>query len=83
MEREGESDSGSEEEEEGMREMMEQMAQELKTAGFKSSLGPDGGEEEEIGLVKNLLSSLAAQPEAAGPASNILHSLGIPVPDPD
>ena len=80
---EGESDSGEEEEEEeGVREMME-MAQELEAAGFKSSLGPEEGEEGDLEMVKNLLSSLAAQPEAAGPASNILHSLGIPVPDPD
>ena len=66
-----------------MREMMEEMAQELEAAGFKSSLGPEEGEEGDLEMVKNLLSSLAAQPEAAGPASNILHSLGIPVPDPD
>ena len=79
---EGESDSG-EEEEEGVREMMEEMAQELEAAGFKSSLGPEEREEGDLEMVKNLLSSLAAQPEAAGPASNILHSLGIPVPDPD
>lgn len=70
--------SGSGEEE--MREIMEQMDQELKASGFKSSLGPgDGGQE--VNLAENLLLSLSAQPEAAGPTSNILHSLGIPVPD--
>ena len=71
----------SEEGEEGedVREVMEEMENELAAAGVR----PQEGEGEEVGLMRNLLSSLAAQPEAAGPASNILHSLGIPVPDPD
>ena len=81
---EGDIGEEGEEEEEGMRDLMEQMAQQLKTAGFRTSLGQEEEEEEEdIGMMTNLLSSLATQPEAAGPASNILHSLGIPVPDPD
>ena len=64
---------------EDVRVMMEAMDSELKEAGVKSAVT----EEEELGLVRNLLTSLAAQSEAAGPASNILHSLGIPVPNPD
>lgn len=75
------SESGEEEEE--MREIMEQMDQELKASGFKSSLVPGDSGQDDLNLAHNLLSSLSAQPEAAGPASNILHSLGIPVPDPD
>ena len=84
-------ESGSVGSEEGeMREIMEQMDRELKASGFKSSLdtgtegveGSEGGRED-LNLAHNLLSSLSAQPEAAGPASNILHSLGIPVPEPD
>ena len=75
------SESGEEEEE--MREIMEQMDQELKASGFKSGVDLGDGGQEDLNLAQNLLSSLSAQPEAAGPASNILHSLGIPVPDPD
>lgn len=67
-------------EEEEMKEIMEQMDRELKAAGFKSSVVES---ESDVELAQNLLTSLAAQPEAAGPTSNILHSLGIPVPDPD
>ena len=86
----GESGSVNSEEEEDMREIMEQMDRELKASGFKSSLdtamegtGECEGGREDLNLAHNLLSSLSAQPEAAGPASNILHSLGIPVPEPD
>ena len=79
------SDSGDSVDSE-MKEMMEQMDHELEATGFQSSLDPGGereGEEGDLNLARNLLSSLAAQPEAAGPTSNILHSLGIPVPEPD
>ena len=81
-------DSGSVEdgEVEEMREIMEQLDQELMSAGFKSSLDSDlgrGGEGEDVAMAHNLLSSLAAQPEAAGPTANILHSLGLPIPEPD
>ena len=46
--------------------------------------GTEGGDSVDVdyNLAKNLLESLSSQPEAAGPASNILHSLGIPVPNP-
>lgn len=77
------SDSGDSGEEE-MREIMEEMDQQLKASGFKSSLTPGVGQDsgqDDLHLAQNLLSSLSVQPEAAGPASNILHSLGIPVPD--
>ena len=81
------SDSGSvgSEEEGEMRELMEEMDRELVAKGFKSSLDPEvgAGGQGDISLAHNLLSSLSAQPEAAGPASNILHSLGIPVPESD
>ena len=81
------SEEGEEEEEEGeegeLRELMEQMDRDLEAAGFKSSVREGEGGGGDLGLAHSLLSSLAAQPEAAGPTSNILHSLGIPVPDPD
>ena len=81
------SDSGSvgSEEEGEMRELMEEMDRELVAKGFKSSLDPEvgAGGQGDVSLAHNLLSSLSAQPEAAGPASNILHSLGIPVPESD
>lgn len=83
-------DSGTVDSEEvEMREIMEKMDQELEASGFRTSLDPGAGQggrdgvQNDLNLAHNLLSSLSAQPEAAGPASNILHSLGIPVPEPD
>ena len=75
----------SEEDDEEMLEVMEQLSNELATfSNLKSGDTMGVAEQEPVdidyNLVANLLESYSGQVGGAGPTSNIMHTLGIDVP---
>jgi len=87
-------DSDEEEDEEGLKKVMASMEAELKESGALDLEVPnekklkgkgddgetDGFDDEQYRLAKNLLEAFKGQAGMAGPAGNILSSLGLRLP---
>jgi hypothetical protein len=81
-------DSHSQENSAKLHDYMESMDEELTATDVGKTFETKSGDEDEpldvdFTLVKNILESYATQPGLAGPATNILQSMGIHLPDPE